>query len=107
MSKILEVTDENFQEEVIEAELPVFVDFWAVWCAPCRMIAPIFEGLWEEYSGKVKFVKVNIDKVIGPVGTYGIMSIPTLMLFKDGKPMETLTGVQPAQNLREMLDKYI
>lgn len=107
MPKIVEATDDNFEEEVLVADRPVFVDFWAVWCAPCRQIAPVFEELSEEYAGKIKFVKVNVDDVTEPVGIYGIMSIPTLMLFKDGKPMETLVGVQSAPRLREMLDSYL
>lgn len=107
MSTIIEATDQNFKAEVLEAELPVFVDFWAVWCGPCRQIAPVFEELGNAYAGKIKFVKVNVDQVTESVATYGIMSIPTLMLFKDGKPMETLVGVQSRARLEELLDKYV
>ena len=107
MSRIVEVTDDNFEQEVLQADQPVFVDFWAVWCGPCRMIAPVFEELSEEYAGKVKFVKVNVDEVTKSVANYGIMSIPTLMLFKDGQPEETLVGVQPKERLAEVLDSHL
>lgn len=107
MSKIIDVRDDNFKIEVLEADQPVFVDFWAVWCGPCRQLAPTFEQLAEEYGDRVKFVKVNVDEVTEPVAAYGIMSIPTLMLFKDGMPMETIVGVQPKERLAEVLDSHL
>jgi len=107
LSKFIEVTDENFQTEVLDATGPVLVEFWAVWCGPCRQMNPILDDLSEAYDGKVKFVKVNVDDVTESVGTYGIMSVPTIMLFKDGNPMETLIGVQPKPRLQEILDSYL
>lgn len=107
MGKIVEATDLNFQEEVLEGTLPVLVNFWAVWCGPCRQIAPLFEELSLEYTGKIKFIKVNVDEVTEPVGRYGVMSIPTLILFKDGNPMEMVVGLQQKRQLKEVLDKYI
>ena len=107
LSKFIEVTDENFQAEVLDATGPVLVEFWAVWCGPCRQMNPILDDLSEAYDGKVKFVKVNVDDVTESVGTYGIMSVPTIMLFKDGNPMETLIGVQPKPRLQEILDSYL
>ena len=107
MARIVEVTDANFKSEVLEADQPVFVDFWAVWCGPCRMVAPVFEELSEEYAGRIKFVKVNVDEVTESVAAYGVMSIPTLMLFKGGQPIETLVGVQPKERLVEVLDSHL
>ncbi|MDI9486122.1 MAG: thioredoxin [Bacillota bacterium] len=107
MSRFIDVTDEDFQAEVLEAEGPVLVEFWAVWCGPCRQMAPVVEDLAAEYADKIKFVKVNVDEVTESVGTYGIMSVPTIMLFKDGNPMETLVGVQPKPRLQEVLDNYL
>lgn len=106
MSKFIEVTDADFQVEVLDADGPVLVEFWAVWCGPCRQMAPVLDDLSEEYSGKIKFVKVNVDEVTESVGMYSIMSVPTMMLFKGGSPMETLVGVQPKPRLKEILDKY-
>lgn|SRR5690554_1098628 len=107
MAQIIELNDSSFQTEVLESETPVLVDFWAVWCGPCRMIAPVFEELAEEYAGKVKFAKVNVDEVTEVVGRYGIMSIPTIMLFEGGNPVETLVGVQPKERYVELLDEAI
>ncbi|HHY09696.1 MAG TPA: thioredoxin [Firmicutes bacterium] len=107
MGRIVEATDLNFEQEVSEATLPVLVNFWAVWCGPCRQIAPVFEELSVEYEGKIKFMKANVDEVTEPVGRYGVMSIPTLILFKGGSPMEMVVGLQPKTALQEVLDKYI
>jgi len=99
LANIVEVTEQNFAEEVLAGDLPVFVDFWAVWCGPCRMIAPVFEELSQEYAGKIKFVKVNVDEVTEPVGTYGIMSIPTLLIFENGEVVNKMMGFRPKKDL--------
>ena len=85
MAKPLDVSDAQFEAEVLKSPLPVLVDFWAPWCGPCRMVAPIVEELAEEYHGRVKFVKVNTDENLDTAMRYGIRSIPTLLLFKDGQ----------------------
>ncbi|HKM43485.1 MAG TPA: thioredoxin [Limnochordia bacterium] len=107
MSKFIEVTDEDFQTEVLDADRPVLVEFWAVWCGPCRQMTPVLDDLAEVYSGKIKFVKVNVDEVTESVGMYSIMTVPTMMLFKGGNPMETLVGLQPKPRLQEVLDEYV
>ena len=89
------VSDNNFKQEVLEAKLPVLVDFWAAWCAPCTAVAPIIDKIAIEYEGKLKVAKVNTDENPGLPENYGIMSIPTLILFKNGKEVERVTGFNP------------
>jgi len=102
---VAEVSDTNFQNEVLEAGEPVLVDFWAPWCGPCRMIAPMVEELAGEYSGSVKFVKVNVDESPNAAQQFGVSSIPTLILFKGGQPHgQSFVGVQPKNKLQEALD---
>ena len=95
----LEFTDSNFEQEVLNSDLPVLVDFWAVWCGPCRMIAPIVEELSTEYEGKLKVGKVDVDNNPNVAASFGIRSIPTLLLFKDGKIVEQLVGAVPKQDI--------
>jgi|SRR5580698_2500333 thioredoxin 1 len=104
MSHPVTVTDTNFQSEVIESDIPVLVDFWASWCSPCKMIAPIVEELADEYEGKVKVAKVDVDANPVTPGMFGVMSIPTLMLFKGGKAEERIVGYQPKPKLKAVLD---
>jgi len=104
MSKPVEIEEVKFDESVLKAESPVLVDFWAPWCGPCRMVAPVVEELAEEYDGRVAFVKVNVDNAPRIASQYGIMSIPTLMLFKEGQPVDTIIGFRPKEELKKSLD---
>ena len=107
MAKPVDVTDQSFDMEVLKAETPVLVDFWADWCAPCRMIAPIVEELSTEYDGKVKFMKMDVDANAGTPMTFGIRGIPTLIIFKGGKPVEQVVGAVPKSVLKRRLDSAL
>ena len=104
MADLMVANDNNFKEEVLDSEIPVIVDFWAEWCAPCRLIAPLVEEIASEYKGKVKVVKVDVDNNPTVSMNYGIRSIPTLLIFKDGKPFETIIGAIPK---KEIIDKLL
>lgn len=95
MSKPIKITDENFETEVMQSALPVLVDFWAEWCGPCHMIAPTVEEIAKEYDGKIKVGKVNVDENMNTAAKFGIRSIPTLLVFKEGKIAGQFIGVQP------------
>ncbi len=102
----VEINDAQFQKEVLESDLPVLVDFWAPWCGPCRMLAPILEDIAREYHGKLKVVKINVDENQAVAGSYGIMSIPTLICFKDGKMVGKVVGALPKEALKEYLSQW-
>ncbi|HXG42361.1 MAG: thioredoxin [Dehalococcoidia bacterium] len=107
MAKPKDVTDAEFEQEVLKSDLPVLVDFWAPWCGPCRMVAPIVEELAQEYDGKVKFVKVNTDDNVDTAVRYGIRSIPTLLVFKGGEPVAQVIGFRPKSELKKVLEKAL
>jgi thioredoxin 1 len=101
------VLDATFKNEVIDAQMPVLVDFWATWCAPCKAIAPALEDLATQYKGKVKIAKVDVDENQNVAQTYGIRSIPTLLIFKGGKVVEQLIGALPKAKLEDSLKKHL
>lgn len=104
MSEMLHVSDANFESKVLESDLPVLVDFWAPWCGPCRMLSPIVEDLASEYDGRMVFAKMNTDESPMTPGQYGIMSIPSLLLFKDGELIDRAVGARPKAALQEWID---
>ncbi|MBU2566407.1 thioredoxin [Patescibacteria group bacterium] len=99
-------TDANFDEEVLQSNIPVVVDFWAPWCGPCQMMAPVIDELSGEFEGKIKIGKLNVDENGVKAGGYGIMSIPTMLVFKDGKVVEQIVGAMPKDVLKEKLEKF-
>ena len=104
---ITNVTDQTFEQEVLKASQPVLVDFWAAWCGPCRMIAPTVEALANEYAGKAKVAKVNVDENQSTPSQYNIRGIPTLLLFKDGQVKEQLVGAASRDVIENLLKKYL
>jgi len=106
-NEIVQGSDAAFEQDVIKSEIPVLVDFWAPWCGPCRMIAPAVEAVAQAYAGKLKVVKLNVDDNPKTAARYGIMGIPTLILFKGGDAKETVVGVVPKAKIEELVSGHV
>ena len=107
MSKPIHINNQNFESEVIQSEIPVVVDFWATWCGPCLMVAPVLEELANEYENRIKVCKLDVDDNRDTAGAYGIQSIPTIMIFKGGKMVDRLIGAVPKSEFKKMIDKHL
>jgi thioredoxin 1 len=103
----LEFTDQNFEQEVLKSKQPVLVDFWAAWCAPCRMMAPAVEAVADQYAGRAKVGKLNVDENLSVATQYQVRSIPTLLLFKNGRILEQVVGATSKDALSKLLDKHL
>ncbi len=104
---VLEVSDNNFESDVLQSDRPVLVDFWAAWCAPCRMLAPTVDAVAEKYASSARVVKLNVDDNPSVSQRYGIKGIPTLILFKNGKEEERVVGATSKEAISRMIDKYV
>ena len=107
MSDLLEVTDETFDTEIMNSEIPALVDFWATWCGPCRMVSPVVEELANDYKGKIKVAKMDVDQNRQTPAKFGIRAIPTLIFFKGGEVAQTIVGAQPKSHIEEELKKLL
>jgi len=104
---MINVDQSSFERDVLNSQMPVLVDFWAPWCGPCKAVAPIVEELAKEYKGKIEFAKLNVDDAPFVASKFGVMSIPTIMIFKGGKPMQHAIGYQPKEQLKKLLENAL
>ncbi len=104
---VIDISDQTFENEVMKSKLPVLLDLWAPWCGPCRMVAPVIDGLAGKYDGRIKFCRLNVDENPQTAAKYRIMSIPTLMLFKDGQVADTVIGAVPERTLQPKIDALL
>ena len=107
MAAEVTVTSENFKSEVLESSVPVLADFWAEWCMPCKMVAPILSEIAEAYDGKLKVAKINVDQAGDIAGEHNIVSIPTLLVFKDGEVVDQQVGAVPRKTIEQMIEKFV
>ena len=107
MGEPVEITDENFEEQVIKSDMPAVVDFGAAWCPPCRMLEPVLEELVDDYAGRVKVGSVNVDNCRDTAGKFGIMSVPTIIFFKDGQEVDRIIGYKPKDAFKTKIDALL
>jgi len=105
--KVLQLSDDSFEKDVLQSDIPVLVDFWASWCAPCKAIAPVVDSLADQFEGKVKIAKLNVDDNPATPGQYGVRGIPTLILFKDGSVVDQVVGAVPKNQLEGLINKAL